>query len=343
MRLRSGSPMGNRFVVDSGGGLLALGHLGYGIIPASGSGERMMWHPNKAAFRAGGVDQSGHWDDASVGYYSWAGGVNTRASGGGAFAFGGGATASGQYAIAIGNGVVASGNTSVALGGGAKCGGTRCFALGLYANASGADAIAIGARTTADADNSLALGYRSSVNGKTGAIVISDASVHDSLEATANNQFSVRAAGGYRLFTNANQTAGVTLAAGGSSWNVVSDRNRKQDLADVDGEQVLAALRGVRVSTWRYRDEADRTVRHIGPMAQDWHRAFRLNGDSRTINMSDFDGVNLAAVRALEARTAELRAKAAEVGALRRELAELRAAQAATQARVARIEAALAR
>ncbi|MFL5385318.1 MAG: hypothetical protein ACJ8GN_22595, partial [Longimicrobiaceae bacterium] len=53
------------------------------------------------------------------------------------------------------------------------------------------------------------------------------------------------------------------------------------------------------------RDEADRSVLHIGPMAQDWQRAFGFSRDGTTINMSDFDGVNLAAVKALETRTAQ--------------------------------------
>jgi trimeric autotransporter adhesin len=41
-------------------------------------------------------------------------------------------------------------------------------------------------------------------------------------------------------------------------------------------------------------------------MAQDWHAAFALNADSLTINQGDFDGVNLAAIQALELRTAGL-------------------------------------
>jgi hypothetical protein len=339
LRLRSGAPLGNRFVVDSGGGLVATGNIAYGIIPASGKGERMMWHPYKVAFRAGGVSGAA-WDDANVGYYSWAGGQDTQANGVFAFAFGQSVIASGSHATALGSNTVVSGGGGFGAGR-ATCSGTWCVAVGGYATASKQGAAAIGYRVTASGDYSLALGHRASTNGKIGAVVIGDASSStDSLLASANNQFSLRAAGGVRLFTNAAKTAGVTLAAGGSSWNVVSDRNRKADFTDVDGEAILAALRTVPVSTWRYRDEADRTVRHIGPMAQDWHRAFPLNGDARTINMSDFDGVNLAAVRALEARTAELRAKANEVRALRDEVARLRTAQAAMETRLERLEAA---
>jgi hypothetical protein len=104
----------------------------------------------------------------------------------------------------------------------------------------------------------------------------------------------------------------------------------------VDGEDLLARLRFVPVTTWRYRDEADRSTLHIGPMAQDWHRAFGFTADDRTINMSDFDGVNLAAIQALERRTAELRAQTAEAARLRTELTD-------TQRRLAELEAAVRR
>ncbi|HEU0300359.1 MAG TPA: hypothetical protein VFR37_12910, partial [Longimicrobium sp.] len=91
LRLRSGSPLGDRFRVDSAGGVVAMGELGIGIIPATGCGERMMWYPYKGAFRAGTTDDSGacnYWDDANVGFYSWAGGHLSKATLFASFAFG---------------------------------------------------------------------------------------------------------------------------------------------------------------------------------------------------------------------------------------------------------------
>jgi hypothetical protein len=46
-------------------------------------------------------------------------------------------------------------------------------------------------------------------------------------------------------------TTGVSLNAGGSSWNVISDRNRKRDFLAVDGEDMLARIRTLPVSTRR--------------------------------------------------------------------------------------------
>jgi uncharacterized small protein (DUF1192 family) len=286
LRLRSGSPLGDRFRVDSASGFVAKGFLGIGIIPFTGAGERTQWHPFKAAFRTGGVDAT-QWDDGSTGFYTFASGYNT----------------------------IAQGNYSIAAGYAAQTLQSYGVALGYTTNSDGVGAVALGYRSTANANYAVAIGQRASANGFTGAIVLSDASSTDSVEASANNQFSLRAAGGVRLFTNATKTTGVSLAAGGSSWVVISDRNRKEGFLAVDGEDVLARLRFVPVTTWRYRDEVDRSTLHIGPMAQDWHRAFGFTSDEHTINMSDFDGVNLAAIKALEARTAALQAENAELKA----------------------------
>jgi hypothetical protein len=309
LRLRSGSPAGDRFRVDSASGFVAKGVLGVGIIPFTGAGERMMWHPQKAAFRAGSIGSAGtQWDESNVGYYTWAGGYNTIALGLASFAMGYQSTAVGSYSNA----------------------------LGYTANADGTGAVAIGYRTTADADYSVAIGQRASTNGRAGAIVFSDGSTTDSTQASANNQFTVRAAGGTRLFTNATMTTGVQLAAGGGSWSTISDRTRKQDFLTVDGDDVLARIRTLPVSTWRYIDEEDRTTRHMGPMAQDWQAAFGFSRDATTINMSDFDGVNLAAIQALDRRDA---AQAAEMRALRDRVAERDARIESLEARIARLEA----
>ncbi|HEU4561616.1 MAG TPA: tail fiber domain-containing protein [Longimicrobium sp.] len=295
----------DRFRVDSASGVVARGNLGIGLIPWTGSGERMMWHPFRAIFVAGGVNGT-QWDDANLGFYGAAFGYNP--------------TLKGNYSFVTGYQSQVQQSYSVA--------------MGYTANSNGVGAIAIGYRATADSDYSLALGHRASTNGFDGAMVISDNSTTDSLEATANNQMMVRAAGGYRFYSNATETVGAFINAGGSSWSAISDRNRKQDFLAVDGEDLLARLRTVPVSTWRYISEEDRSVRHMGPMAQDWHRAFGFSSDSTTINSGDFDGVNLSAIQALEARIAELRARTAEVERLRAELT-------ATQGRLEALEAAV--
>jgi hypothetical protein len=303
LRLRSGSPLGDRFRVDSASGFVAKGFIGIGIIPQTGAGDRTLWHPFKAGFRTGGVDGT-QWDDGTFGFYSFASGYNT---------------------IAQGNYSIAAGYSSWALQ-------SYGVGLGYHAHSDGVGAVALGYLSTADANYSVAIGQRASTNGFSGAIVISDQSSTDSLEASANNQFSLRAAGGVRLYTNATKTTGVSLNAGGSSWNVISDRNRKTGFLGVDGEDILRRVATLPVSTWRYRDEADRSTLHIGPMAQDWHAAFGFTRDNTTINMSDFDGVNLAAIQALNQRSERQEAT----------ILALQAQNAQLEARLQRLEAALA-
>jgi trimeric autotransporter adhesin len=334
LQLRSGSPAGDRFRIDSAGGLVAMGTLGIGIIPATGCGYRMMWYPFRGAFRAGTTDDGGAcnvWDDANIGFYSWAGGNLSRASAFASFAFGDQMVVTGVDGAGFGASSTVSGTVGFSAGANNTCSGFACVTLGYFNTATGQGSVAIGYRSTANANYSVAIGHRASTSGRTGAFVISDASTTDSTRASANNQFRSRFAGGYQLYTNSTQSLGVSLAASGNSWASISDRNRKENIVWLDGEDVLRRLRGVPVATWNFIG-IETGARNIGPMAQDWHAAFPLNSDSLSINQADFDGVNLAAIQALERRTSEqaerihvLEHEVDRLRALEREVSELRA------------------
>jgi hypothetical protein len=309
LRLRSGSPLGDRFRVDSAGGLVVLGQIGIGIIPASGAGWRLMWHPFKVAFRAGYADAGGQFDDAKIGFYSWAGGALSAAPGNYAFAMGNQNLAEAQCSVALGSGNNVFGNASdgfatcgIALGLNNTVKDQAGVALGQNAWSDGDAAVAIGYRATADADYSQAFGYRASTNGHTGAKVFADASTTDSIEATANNEFAVRAAGGFRFRTNATLTTGCSLPAGSGVFSCASSRTLKENFGGVSGEDVLARMRAIPVNSWNYVAEG-RQVRHLGPFAEDFRAAFGLGVDDRSIGLLDIDGVNFAGVKALEART----------------------------------------
>jgi hypothetical protein len=352
LQLRSGTPAGDRFRVDSAGGVIALGQIGYGIIPASGAGWRMMWHPQKTAFRAGYVD-SGQWDESNIGYYSWAGGALTTAAGIYSVALGNQNTveSGAQAGIALGSGnvITTTGSFGVALGLNNDVLNTAGVAIGQNAWSNGDAAVALGYRTTADADYSMALGYRASTNGHTGAKVFGDASTTDSIEAVANNEFAVRAAGGFRFRSNATLTNGCNIAAGGAAITCASSRTLKENFLDVDGDDVLSRMRRIPVNTWNYTDEG-RQSRHMGPFAEDFWREFGLGAEPLAIGHLDIDGVNFAGVKALDARTLEMRStigqqasalarQGAQIEALRSDNETLRAANAEMEARIARLEA----
>src|SRR5215207_8332626 len=336
LQLRSGSPAGDRFRVDSAGGVVAVGQIGIGIIPATGAGWRMMWHPQKVAFRAGYADAGGQFDEANIGYYSWAGGALNIAAGIYSFAMGNQNTveASAQCGTAIGSGNKVWGSAGnigtcgMALGLNNDVLDHAGVAIGQNNWSDGDAAVAIGYTTTADADYSMAFGYRASTNGHTGAKVFGDASTTDSIEAVANNEFAVRAAGGFRFRSNATLTTGCNLAAGGAAWSCSSSKTLKENFTDVDGEDLLARIRRIPVNTWNYIAEGNQS-RHMGPFAEDFWREFQLGAEPLAIGHLDIDGINFAGVKALDARTTALQAaldeKSREVSALRSEVDALRA------------------
>jgi hypothetical protein len=356
------------FRVNKDAGLYAGGTSGTGTIPVTGAGVRMMWFPNLYAFRAGMVDSFGatYWDLTNIGAGSAAFGENSRASGSNSFAANLATTASGTESVALGNNGTASGDRSfafngtasgvgaVAIGSGAQATNDDALAMGPSSIAGGLAAItigpsiangnfgvAIGLQNSASGQFSVAIGKNARTANRQGSVVLGDGCAgfsSDSVYPTANNQFVARGCGGFKLYTNQGLTAGVELAAGGGSWSSISDRNRKENFLAVDGEDLLARLRQVPVSTWNYKTQ-ERSIRHMGPMAQDLYAAFGLGESDRLINTVDIDGVNLAGVQAVAARTDQLRE---QVSTLNQENAALRARVSDLEARLQRLEAALA-
>lgn len=110
--------------------------------PVSGSGVRMMWYADKAAFRAG-IAVGSSWDKIYTGNYSFATGYGAIASGNASFATGMG-VASGNYSAGIGGGI-ATGIMSTAMGNGAEASGTYATAIGYSSSAKAFSAITMGA------------------------------------------------------------------------------------------------------------------------------------------------------------------------------------------------------
>jgi hypothetical protein len=100
----------------------------------------------------------------------------------------------------------------------------------------------------------------------------------------------------------------------------VSDRNVKRDIEPVDTRAVLEAVSRMPVSTWSYRSD-ERSVRHMGPMAQDFKASFGLGDTDRAYYPIDAHGVSFAAIQALYA---EMQEQGARIDRLEKENAELR-------------------
>jgi hypothetical protein len=126
--------------------------------------------------------------------------------------------------------------------------------------------------------------------------------------------FRVANTGGYNWYMggvhnntqNSPGTGGTSLMRLDSAGNLftkgavnpVSDRNAKANFAAVNPRFILDQLAAVPIRTWNYKTDSD-TVRHIGPVAQDFRAAFNLGADDLHISTVDADGVALAAIQGL--------------------------------------------
>ena len=208
-------------------------------------------------------------------------------------------TASGAFSVVSGGfSNVAAGPSSTVAGGAANsASGVRSFAAG----------------TNAKAD-------------KDGAFVWADSSGNPPFKASLNwgagfgaNTFSVRATGGVMFVTSVNATTGAPatfclLGPSGSGWACASDRAVKERIEPITPARVLAGVLAMPVSTWSIIGSR---VRQMGPMAQDFYRAFRLGDTDKAINSIDSSGVAFAAIQGLNQKLAD------EVKVLRARLAAI--------------------
>jgi hypothetical protein len=319
-----------RFRVENDGSLLAVSDYNSGCcggIPVEGSGTRFMWFGGKAALRAGSINGT-QWDDANIGLYSTAFGENVRALGDNAIVVGKNSVAANTGTVALGEGHTATGANSVALGYGASTStingaprtGTFVFSdrsvpLTYTFNSTSPDIESQFHPTVTNSFNVRA------VNGSFfyTNTALSTGFIFNSTTATmtlTNSKLTMASDGSTTLTSNSGGSAGVTLPAGGGSWNNLSDRNMKANFAAVDPRAILRGVLALPISTWNYKSQAP-SVRHIGPMAQDFFTTFKVGEGDKTISTIDPDGVALAAIQGLNE---ELKDRDAKIGALEKQV-----------------------
>lgn len=105
--------------------------------------------------------------------------------------------------------------------------------------------------------------------------------------------------------------------------SVLSDRNLKENIAAIAPQNVLGRVATLPIHTWNYKSD-DPSIRHIGPMAQDFAAAFGVGKDDRVICTVDAFGVAFAAIQGLhqivEEQKEEIRSLRAEVDDLRKKI-----------------------
>lgn len=197
----------------------------------------------------------------ALGYGSLALGYQSSAYGSYAIAQGFASDASGNYSRSMGYYTDASGDYGTSIGNYTRATATASTAIGYADTASGIYSVSIGYRSHSSGNYSMVLGSYGTTNGYQGAMVLSDVSTSLTTKSSANNQFTARFAGGFRLFTNAGQTAGVSLASGGTGWSSISDRRAKTDFKPCP--YGLSTILKLNTMTYRYLGNQHQTMGFI--------------------------------------------------------------------------------
>ena len=251
----------------------------------------------------------GLWNTASGQRSTVSGGVNNNAAGHQSTVGGGQYNmARGMYSTVAGGGGATEADSNLALGDYSTTeGGSRNIVDGNYATIPG------GYDNSATGNYSFAAGRRARADNH-GCFVWADSDDQD-FPSLADNQFLVRATGGTRIYSHSSLGTGVFLPPGSGAWLSVSDSTTKENIRSVDGNEILEKLSQLEISRWNYETQ-NPTISHIGPMAQDFYRLFKVGDDNKTISTIDPDGIALVAIKellekieTLEERIMELEAR----------------------------------
>lgn len=292
------------------GNILGLGTFGSGSIPHEGAGTKFFWYPKKAALRAGNVGGT-QWDDANVGNYSTALGINTIASGEASFAAGTETTAGTNQSVAIGfqTQTTENGAMSFAMGNNAVVSGFNSVAMGQYVKAGNNSHIYVFGRGV-NSDNPL-------VNNMQDSFMIGF-NTTDSDPAffvtggAANTKASIGVRDTNRILT-LRQGAGNAIADG---WDIYSSREYKKDITYLqpsDYAGILQTLDKINVVRYHYKDEDENAKLKIGVIAEEAPKEI-ISEDDKSMSLSDSVGFLLAIVKAQQEK----------IEALEREIEELK-------------------
>jgi hypothetical protein len=226
---------------------------------------------------------------------------NANANNVGVLVLSGAATSAGMWGH---NSSTGSGNWNVGVIG--TTNGTNNAATGVYGQGnrgvSGASGLVANGSNSTQANRLQAggvFGSTSNTNGNAGFFL-----GRVVIENTAAAGAATSATDPFIVWCQNNGAAGINNNAQmfANSFNPTSDRNKKENLQAVDTEDVLLKLVKLPVTTWNFIG-TDPSIRSMGPMAQDFHAAFGLSGtEDKRINLTDANGVALAAIQGLNAK-----------------------------------------
>jgi len=260
---------------------------------------------------------------------------------------GAGNTANGVVALALNT----TGSYNTATGDGALYNNTT----GRFNTANGFEALlnnTFGGNNTAagsfalfaniNGNNNTANGFYSLQNNTTGTYNIADGvyALSSNTTGSYNTAIGVGADVGSGDLTNATAigygavvdasnkvrigNSSVTVIEGQVAYTFTSDRNKKENFQPVDGEEVLRKIRQFNLTSWNYIGQDAKTLRHYGPMAQDFYEAFGHDtigtvGTQTAINSGDMAGIMMVAIKALAMENDQLKSAVAKQEAVNAE------------------------
>jgi hypothetical protein len=337
--------VGDSLRIRGEGSFLATGAYEYGTAvppPISGPGTRMMWYPEKAAFRAGRVDAGGQWDGQNIGDYSAAFGVSTEASGTFAFAsgwatrasaegttaMGYGSTANGPYSTALGYRTIASSLYAVALGNQTTAGGDAATAMGTLATANGNMSVAAGMGVTSQAFESFVVGAYNVVEGTVGAWIATEP-----LFVVGNGSGDGSRSNALTLYKNGNLTIAGSLTEN-------SDARLKEGIRPLEG--TLGRILKLTPIRYRFRAGTGHPAGpRIGLAAQDVEPLFPelVARDGEGYLSLSYANLSAVLVRAIQEQQAQIGPMGARIEEHRTQIGMLQAQAEALRDQAAKLQA----
>ena len=113
-----------------------------------------------------------------------------------------------------------------------------------------------------------------------------------------------------------------------------SSRDVKKDFKKVNPEGILQKIKNLDITQWRYKNENEKG-RHIGPMAEDFYKLFKLGADNKHVLGTDMASIAIVAAKELHEKASIANAETIQ---LKQETAKLKAENTKLKERMASLE-----
>lgn len=97
--------------------------------------------------------------------------------------------------------------------------------------------------------------------------------------------------------TNNSNGNGAFLSAGGT-WTNGSSREFKENFEVLDSQLILSKINSLSITSWNYKVE-DSSIKHIGPIAEEFYETFGVGNDAKHISTIDPAGIALLGIQGL--------------------------------------------